>query len=81
MSIWTELMFLHGHVATPLALALVAGTCACPTAADASTRRDTGLPGAPDAATSGVPAMSRAPATSSGVPVTGHALRTTGQLR
>jgi hypothetical protein len=32
MSIWTELLFLHGHVATPVALALVtradAGTAA-----------------------------------------------------
>ena len=24
MSIWTELLFLHGHVATPIGLALVA---------------------------------------------------------
>jgi len=24
MSIWTELLFLHGHVATPTALALIA---------------------------------------------------------
>jgi hypothetical protein len=34
MSIWTELLFLHGHVATPAALALIV-----PAACDAATPR------------------------------------------
>jgi len=32
MSIWTDLLFLHGHVATSTALALLAPTCAAATA-------------------------------------------------
>jgi hypothetical protein len=69
MSIWTELLVFHGHVATPAALALIAPVAACAAAAS---------PSAPPA-----PADPRAPGppqAAAGEPYH-HPLRTVGQLR
>jgi len=65
MSIWTELLFFHGHVATPAALALIAPVAACPAAA-----RPAGSPPAPEATDP----------QAAGAPIH-HPLRTAGQLR
>jgi hypothetical protein len=73
MSIWTELLFLHGHIATPRALALIApaGPCAAATAATAAA-----CP--PSTAAPATPAAPAAP-TAGGEPCW-HPLRGAGQL-
>jgi len=68
MSIWTELLFLHGHIATPAALALVTRADAC-----------TAAPG-PVAHRTGPEAAAAAAAGDAGGPVH-HPLRVAGQLR
>lgn len=74
MSIWTELLFLHGHIATPAALALITQSCAAGAA----------RPAAPEAASTAAPATAAAQApraaAATGEPIH-HALRTVGQLR
>jgi hypothetical protein len=74
MSIWTELLFLHGHIATPTALALITQACAAPPAAPEAAR----TPGtaAPATATAQAPRADAA----TGEPIH-HPLRTVGQLR
>ena len=79
MSIWTELLLFHGHVATPAALALFApaGTrrhAGSASPADAGAAADRTPPETPTA-----PPAPRA-AGSAGEPHH-HALRTVGQLR
>ena len=67
MSIWTELLFLHGHVATPLALALVTAAGSCPTA-----------PAAPEPAAQ---RPEPEPAGCTAASPVHHPLRVAGQLR
>jgi hypothetical protein len=66
MSIWTDLLFLHGHVATSAALALLAPTC--------TARAAVALSAEPAAAEASSPSIPQPP------PVH-HALRTVCQLR
>jgi hypothetical protein len=67
MSIWTELLFLHGHIATPMALALIApaGTCVAAPAAACTPRTAAPAPPPPAAA---------------GGALCDHPLRAVGQL-
>ena len=95
MSIWTDLLLFHGHVATPAALALFAPAGARAAAGPAAAEPST--PAAPDAARpAAAPTVDRATAPAAQVTVRGshparltastgepycHPLRTVGQLR
>jgi hypothetical protein len=68
MSIWTELLFLHGHIATPTALALIAPAAACVAPAAARVAADPAAPAGPPAAAATAEPYH-------------HPLRTVGQLR
>ena len=70
MSIWTELLLFHGHVATPAALALFAPGRTRPATGPAAGQPT--APPAPDAARPTAPAASEPHH---------HALRAVGQLR
>jgi len=81
MSIWTDLLFLHGHIATPAALALV--TSPRLQAAPPVAGPDQPPPRAPIPATETVPVIAGAPARSAVSPpvmYVHHPLRTVGQL-
>ncbi len=67
MSIWTDLLLLHGHAATPTALALLTQAGACVAAGTAAPATPTEAPAPRAAATAGEPHR--------------HPLRTVGQLR
>lgn len=75
MSIWTELLLFHGHVATPAALALFAPAGARPVAPPTADRA--AAPAAPVTAHASHPAR---PTGSTGEPSC-HPLRAVGQLR
>jgi hypothetical protein len=67
MSIWTDLLFLHGHIATPAALALVTRTGACTAAPGPAAHRPGPQPACDDDGAASGPAH--------------HPLRVAGQLR
>jgi hypothetical protein len=68
MSIWTELLFLHGHIATPMALALVAPAATCVAAPAAAGTPHTAAPAAAP------------PLAAAGGALCDHPLRAVGQL-
>jgi hypothetical protein len=69
MSIWTELLFLHGHIATPTALALIAPAAAHVAPAAAHVAADPAAPAGP-----------APPAAAATAEPYHHPLRTVGQL-
>lgn len=90
MSIWTDLLVFHGHVATPAALALlapasdcIAGHPAAPVGSAAGAVDRATAPAAPVSAHGSPPARlaeePRRPAGPAGEPY-GHPLRAVGQL-
>jgi hypothetical protein len=70
MSIWTDLLVLHGHVTTPAALALLAPASGC----------IAGRPAAPAGSAAGAVDRAAAPAAQVSEP-TCHPLRAVGQLQ